>query len=85
MSFFLLLGVCGMCMILYTFLMNQSGRLKNNDFAYDFWNAVGSLLLLIYSIAGHAWPFVILNIVWLAYSVRDAVMDLQRKHPPKRV
>lgn len=85
MNFFLIIGVIGMCMILYTFLMNQAGKLKNDDLAYDFWNAIGSFLLLAYSLAGHAWPFVVLNAVWLSYSLRDVIIDLQKqKTPPKR-
>jgi cytochrome bd-type quinol oxidase subunit 2 len=74
----LLLGIVGMALILLGFLLNQSGKWKSDTLSYDACNALGSLFLAIYAYAGSAWPFLVLNSVWLAYSLRDVLRDLNR-------
>ena len=75
---FLLTGVAGMCLVLSTFLLNQLKILKQESLAYDVCNAVGGVLLVVYAWSGSAWPFVILNGVWAAYSLKDVVADLRK-------
>jgi hypothetical protein len=73
---FLITGIVGMALILIAFLMNQLKKWSQDMLSYDACNALGSLLLLIYAYDGRAWPFVILNGVWFAYSMRDTIIDI---------
>ncbi len=50
-----------MTLILVGFFLIQSHKLSQDDLSYDILNCIGSVLLIIYGIAGKAWPFVILN------------------------
>ena len=73
---FLLLGIIGMVLILLAFLLNQRHIWTEDMLRYDLCNAIGSLLLVIYAYEGRAWPFVILNGVWAAYSLKDIITDV---------
>jgi hypothetical protein len=72
----LLIGLLGMLLILTAFFLIQSHKLSQDDLSYDILNFVGSVLLIIYGIAGKAWPFVVLNSVWALYSLKDSIQDL---------
>ena len=76
-------GIAGMLLILLAFFMVQSHTWSQDDLIYDFVNFLGSLLLVIYGVAGHAWPFVILNSVWGLYSLKDVLADMMKKPPSK--
>lgn len=78
LDLWLTIGIIGMVLILWAFLMAQAGKWKNEDLIYDFINFLGSLMLLIYAFAGNAWPFVVLNTIWGGYSLRDVFADLKR-------
>ena len=73
---FLVMGVIGMILILWAFLMIQTHRWTQDDLAYDLVNFIGSLLLVLYGIAGKVWPFVILNSIFALYSLKDVIVDL---------
>ncbi|HII17202.1 TPA: hypothetical protein HA361_04775 [Candidatus Woesearchaeota archaeon] len=74
-----LLGISGTALILYAFSMNQTRRWSTEDLAYDALNAVGSLLLIAYSILLSSIPFLILNGVWAIVSIRDVLSYTRRK------
>jgi len=73
MDTYLAIGIAGMILILIAFLMNQIGKWKQEMLIYDFTNALGSLLLIVYAYDGRAWPFIILNGVWFLYSAKDVL------------
>lgn len=81
MDIFLIIGIIGMICILYGFLMVQRHHWTQDDFIYDFLNAIGSLLLVISAVASHAWPFVVLNTIWGGYSFRDVLFKDKWKLP----
>lgn len=72
-DFFLVIGFIGALLILIGFILNELHRLTADSRAYDVLNLVGSLLLLIYAIAGQVWPFVLLNSIWALVALRDVV------------
>ncbi len=59
--------------ILVGFLLNQAGKLTVDSWRYDAINAVGSVLLVVYSVLLGSVPFVILNVVWLVVSIKGLV------------
>lgn len=67
------LGILGAGIILILFILNQNNKLKNDDLKYDFFNLVGSVLLIIHALMVNSIPFAILNIVWAVVSGKDVV------------
>jgi hypothetical protein len=76
----LYIGFLGMAMILIAFIMNQLHRWHDDDLIYDSFNAIGALLMVYYSFTISSYPFLILNAVWAAVSLRDVVLDLNPKN-----
>lgn len=76
---FLLLGIIGMLLIIVGFLGIQTHRISQDDLSFDLLNCIGSLLLVVYAIAGKVWPFAILNGMIFVYSLKDIVQDIRKK------
>ena len=75
----LIIGVSGAALILIAFIMEQTHRWKDTDLIYDAVNFIGAVLLIIYAMMLASYPFIILNAVWAAVSLRDIFSDLKRK------
>lgn len=69
----LIIGITGMSLILIAFLLNQIGKWNKKSFIYDFVNFLGSGLLCVYAFLINSWPFLILNLVWAVYSLKDVL------------
>ncbi|MFH1012217.1 MAG: hypothetical protein V1760_00505 [Candidatus Peregrinibacteria bacterium] len=78
-----LVGASGATIILIAFILNQTGRWKNEYFIYDLFNFVGSVVLIIYAVILSSYPFMVLNFVWGAVSLRDIFADLIRNSRKK--
>ena len=76
MNPYFLMGIGGMILILIAFFMVQAHKWSQDALIYDAVNFLGSTLLVIYGVAGKAWPFVVLNGVWAIYSLKDLIGDL---------
>ncbi len=76
MDIYFIAGILGMSLILIAFLLLQKHIISQDDLSYDAMNFFGSSLLVIYGIAGHAWPFVILNGIFGLYSLVDMFSDI---------
>ena len=72
-------GLTGMFIILFAFIMIQTKKWKDDSLLYDASNAVGSLLLMIYAYFLNSYPFLILNFVWFAVSAKDTFFDIKKK------
>ncbi len=77
------IGASGAFIILLAFILLQVHKWKEDYFIYDFFNLVGGLLLVIYALLLSSYPFLILNAVWAALSLRDVIFDLQRNSKRK--
>lgn len=73
------IGIAGSAIILIFFLANQLNKIKNDHFYYDFFNFIGSSLLLVYAIMTNSIPFVVLNAVWAVFSLKDILVKLFKK------
>lgn len=64
-----ILGIIGVILVLLFYSLLQTGRCTANDFSFSFFNAVGSVLILV-SLWFH-WNLasVIIEIAWLAISL----------------
>lgn len=72
----LIIGTSGAALILIAFVMGQIHRWKDTDLIYDAVNFIGSALLVAYAVLLVSYPFMILNIIWAAVSLRDIFSDL---------
>ena len=75
----MIIGFIGMFLILLAFFMNQTRKWKTTEPIYDVINFVGALMLIIYSFLIKSWPFLILNLVWLIVSFREALIDVKKE------
>lgn len=67
------IGVLGATIILVFFLLNQVKKIDQDNLIYDLGNLIGSSLLLYYSYLLGSMPFMILNLVWAGFSLRDII------------
>ena len=74
-----ILGVIGAGLVLWAFVMNEMTRWKATWLRYDVVNLVGSGLLVWYGMLIQGYPFVALNLIWAAVSLRDVVLDIKKK------
>ncbi len=78
------IGIVGATIILLTFLLNQFGKCSTGSLSYDIANAIGSLILIIYAVCLHSVPFIILNAVWFAVSLRDVIRFYFKKQKTRQ-
>ena len=70
------LGIAGVVILLTVYVFNQFNILKNSGVLYDGGNFVGASLLVMFAYEIGAWPFVVLELVWAAVSLRDLIRDI---------
>jgi hypothetical protein len=76
----IIIGFIGMFLILLAFFMNEIEKWKDDDLIYDAVNFIGSFLMVTYAIAIKSYPFLALNFVWAAISLRDTYKDINFKN-----
>lgn len=59
-----LISIVGMVILLFAYVMNLVGKMKQDTIIYNFLNALACAILLIYSIKMKSIAFIILQIVW---------------------
>lgn len=80
MDYFELIGIVGATLILVAFVMEQLHKWKDTDLKYDVFNAIGGTLMVVYAYLLGSYPFLILNMVWAAVSIRDVINDLRKPY-----
>jgi len=80
MDYTLILGLIGTAFILVAFILDEFYKVFNqNTVRYNLFNIIGSLLLVYYSLVFRAWPFVVLNGVWLIVAMIKLIKILKKK------
>jgi len=69
MNLITVLGIIGASLVLLGFVGNRLRYWRADERLYLFVNAIGSGLLIGYSVLIESWPFVVLNVVWLLFSL----------------
>jgi hypothetical protein len=67
--FFNALGILGALLLLFGFYRVGIGRWTNSSLWYEFDNALGATLLVIYQIKYHAYVTVVVNAIWGAVAL----------------
>jgi len=73
------IGITGMFLLLFAFIMNQLNRWKVDDFVYDLINTIGSLIMVCYAFMINSYPFLVLNAVWAFFSLKDVINYIRKK------
>ena len=63
----------GTTLLLIGFVLNQLNIWKNDSLQYDLINFIGGAMLAYYAFAVSIVPFVIINGVWAAVSLKDLI------------
>lgn len=71
MDVVLVVGILGSAIVLLAFIGNRLQWWTARDQLYVRLNALGSVILIGYSYWIDSYPFVILNVVWLLFSLKD--------------
>jgi hypothetical protein len=74
------IGVLGMSLILFAFLLNQLGQWNIKSIKYDFTNLIGSSLMVYYAFTLESYPFLILNAFWAGFSLKDVIIYFNNKN-----
>ena len=69
MDFIDIIGWIGSACVIYAFTMNIYGRLTASSQIYVGLNLIGSILLIINTYYLHAFPSMMVNVVWVAVSL----------------
>jgi len=69
MDFITILGIIGTGLILVGFVGNRLRYWTAVSWSYVFLNSLGSAVLIYYSWAIQSYPFIVLNVVWLLFSI----------------
>jgi len=72
------MGTIGALTVLTSFILNQIGKWEAKSFYYDLTNFVGSAILFIYAMYIRSYPFVVLFLVWAAFSLRDVIQGVKK-------
>lgn len=73
-----IIGIIGATIILICFLLNQFHKLSRDSFLYDLCNFIGSAILIYYAYLIWSVPFMVLNGVWAAVSLKDVIMPKKK-------
>ncbi|MFH1682456.1 MAG: hypothetical protein ABIA37_01545 [Candidatus Woesearchaeota archaeon] len=63
----LVLGITGMALILFVFILDEfESKYNQKTLINNLFSILGAGLLIFYALSLKAWPFVVLNFIWLA-------------------
>lgn len=72
-----LVGFLGMFLVLIAFTLLKLNKIDHEELFYNILNLFGSLFLILSAIYSKTYAFVILNSVWVVFSIVDI---LRKKH-----
>lgn len=68
-----IVGIVGAGFDLYAFIKVQLNQWTVEDYWFDLFNFIGSVLLFVYALFPLSIPFAVLNLVWGAFSLKDLI------------
>ncbi len=81
----IIIGIGGMIFILTAFILDEFiSTFNQNTWQYNALNIIGSGLLAYYAFTIQGWPFLILNVIWLAVAVIKSAEILAGKRGGRR-
>ncbi len=83
MNLITIIGFSGSILALIAFLLNEMNIWKSDDVSYDFLNFLGSFLLFFYALSINSIPFLIINVIWGLFSLKDVILYLIKRKNKK--
>ena len=68
-----MIGMLGMILVLLAFTFLKLNKITHKDLIYNLLNLVGSLFLAVSAIYTKSYPLVILNSIWVVFSLIDII------------
>lgn len=76
----LILGIFGMCLILFVFILDEFESKYNEKTAINnLMSIVGAGLLAYYAFTLNGWPFLVLNLIWMSVAIVKLIKIIKRK------
>lgn len=69
MALFEIIGITGAALVLIFFSLQQIQVLTNKSFSYNLGNLLGSAFLIYYAYVLNSLPFIVLNTIWVIFSL----------------
>ena len=70
MNYFIeIIGWIGAVLIVGSYFLNINGKLKSNSLVYIISNLLGGIFFTINTLVHHAYPSMIVNIIWVIIAV----------------
>ncbi len=79
-DFVFLSGILGASFLLFAFFMNLFEKWNENSFYYIFFNIIASFFLILYAYFLNSIPFIVINGVWLLFSIIKFSEVIVKKH-----
>ncbi|MBT3407901.1 hypothetical protein HOK68_00695 [Candidatus Woesearchaeota archaeon] len=73
-------GYIGLSLILLAYILNSIELLDNHSIYFFIINIFGSVLLTYYAFLLNSLPFLILNVVWVLFSIVELIKNFHIKH-----
>lgn len=73
MDMITLIGIVGAACVLIAYVGGQLRMLTTTSIWYDGLNVLGSALLIWYAVLLGSIPFIVLNAVWIIFSLKDMI------------
>ena len=73
MNYIQVIGIVSAVVELSVFVLNQYGKISNENIWYDIINFVCGIGLTVYALSINAFPFIITNTIWALVSLGDVV------------
>lgn len=72
-----ILGMIGVVLVLWTYLLLQIGKLQAQSFAYSFWNLVGSLLIITSIWVHFNLASMVIEVAWALISLYGLIKSIK--------
>ena len=75
MNRYYILGIFGALFVLIAFFISND-EVKRKFLFDEIFNLIGSLFLVIYAWNGKVWPFFVLNVIWVIWSIKTLIKEI---------
>ncbi|HMS24013.1 MAG TPA: hypothetical protein PKB09_04370 [Candidatus Saccharibacteria bacterium] len=79
-----IIGIIGGCFYLIAFVEVSLGNWNGKSYRYEYFNLIGAILLLYYSIQKDAYTNMVLNIIWIVVALY-VIRHIVKRHKKRRI
>ncbi len=79
-----IVGIIGGLFYLVAFVEVSTGNWNGKSYRYEYFNLIGAILLLYYSIQKDAYTNMVLNIIWIVVALY-VIRHIVKRHKKRRI